>query len=281
MNLPTLYKKNASGTINQWTIIIENNSYWTSFGKVGGILQTSEKTYCESKNIGRTNETTPNQQAILEASSSYKKKMEREGFVESIDDVGKVSFKPPMLAKIYDGNYTSSMRFIQPKLDGIRCNISCDNGEIRAISRHNLKFESTKHIEESVAELLQEHPTLHLDGELYNHNLHDDFNRIVSLVKRNKLSPNEYDEIRSNVEYHIYDLWFDDNEGMPFYERNEFIKNNLANLPYIVRVPTFEVRNHNDIEKYFQEFRVDGYEGAIIRTDEPYQHKRSSELPPT
>ena len=155
MEFPTLYKLTATGAINRWTILVENNYYWTEFGKIDGILQTSDRTYCEAKNIGRANETTSEQQAILEASSAWKKKRDRDGFVTSIEELQGLVFEPPMLAKKFDGNYKSEMKFIQPKLDGIRCNISCNTGEIQALSRHNMAFNTTKHIEDELKELLE------------------------------------------------------------------------------------------------------------------------------
>ena len=41
MEFPTLYKQTATGAINRWTILVESNYYWTEFGKVDGVLQSS------------------------------------------------------------------------------------------------------------------------------------------------------------------------------------------------------------------------------------------------
>ena len=278
MEFPTLYKQTATGSINKWSIFVENNYYWTEFGNINGANQISDKVYCEAKNIGRSNETSNEQQAVLEASSLWKKKRDREGFVLSIEDIYNVTFNPPMLAKKYDGNYKKEMKFIQPKLDGIRCNISCNTGEIQSLSRHNMLFETTQHIENDVRELLESNKNIHLDGELYNHELHDDFNKIVSLVRKKKLTENDKKEIESKVKYYVYDVWFDDKEEMSFSERSEFIKNNLSNMKNVVVVPTFKIESREDADKYFDKFRKDGYEGAIIRTDAPYEHKRSKNL---
>ena len=45
MEFPTLYKQTATGAINRWTILVESNYYWTEFGKVDGVLQTSYRAY--------------------------------------------------------------------------------------------------------------------------------------------------------------------------------------------------------------------------------------------
>jgi DNA ligase-1 len=65
---------------------------------------------------------------------------------------------------------------------------------------------------------------------------------------------------------------------MSFSEMSKFISDNLSNMNNVVVVPTFEVNSREEVDKYFDMFRKDGYEGAIIRTDAPYEHKRSKNL---
>ena len=280
MRLPTLFKKTATGAINQWTIITEDNYYWTEFGQVDGVIQRSDKVYCSGKNKRRSNETSDEQQAELEATSAWNKKQSMENFVTDINKVDELLFQPPMLAKVYDKVYENDMKFIQPKLDGIRCNISLDNGNISSLSRRNKPFSSTKHIEDELTEFFKEHPTIHLDGELYNHVLHDNFNKIVSLVKKQKINDNDKKEIESTVKYYVYDLWNDNNPNMTFSDRSALIHRTLFNSGFnnIVVVPTFRVESSEDIDNYFRDFVSKGYEGAIIRRDKPYEHKRSKNL---
>lgn len=280
MKLQTLFKKTATGAINRWAVFIEENCYWTEFGQVNGVIQKSDKVFCQGKNKGRSNETSDEEQAILEANSAWNKKKDRDGFVTSYEQAesGEGVFEPPMLAKKYDGNYTEKMKFIQPKLDGIRCNISTSENGITALSRHNMRFDTTTHIENELKEFFETHNNVHLDGELYNHELHDDFNKIVSLVRKKKLTEEDKQEIEAKVKYYVYDAWFDGQEDMKFSDRSKFIKENLSNLNNIVVVPTFEIHSAEDTDGYFERFLEEGYEGAIIRGDEPYEHKRSKNL---
>ena len=279
MELQTLYKKTATGAINRWTMFVEGNCYWTEFGKIDGVIQKSDKVYCNGKNKGRSNETTDEEQAILEANSAWNKKREREGFVLNIKELEEeYVFKPPMLAKKFEGEYKEEMKFIQPKLDGIRCNISLIKGKITALSRHNMEFSSTRHIEEELSDFIYTFDGIHLDGELYNHELHDDFNKIVSLVRKKKITDKDKEEIESKVKYYIYDAWIDGEEDMTFEERNRLIEENLSNMKNVVVVPTYQINNKDDIDEYFNRFIDYGYEGAIIRTNDPYEHKRSKNL---
>lgn len=278
MNLSTLYKRNVNGSINEWTIYFDDEGYWTIFGMVGGALTTSDKVFTEAKNIGKKNETTAKEQAEKEAIAVWKKKIKSENFIEDINKVDDILFNPPMLAKEYDCNFNDKIKFCQPKLDGIRCNISIEDGEVKAISRKNNPFYTVEHIKETLKEILLEFPTIHFDGELYNHEFHDDFNKVVSLVKKEKLNEEDKEEVVKYVRYNVYDLWDDLNPNMTFEERNELINNLLYGIPFVDIVETYVINNEDDIEKYFNYFVSNGYEGEILRTNDPYEHKRSKNL---
>ena len=263
MQLEPLYKRNVNGSINQWIIFIEDNLYWTEFGLIDGKRTQSELVSVEGKNIGKKNETTPSEQAYKEALSIWKKKIKSENFVTSVDDIDKKLFEPPMLAKEYDGVYDKTICYCQPKLDGIRCNMFLEDGEVKAISRKNNPFYTVKHIQNSLKEILQSNPTIHLDGELYNHLLHDDFNKVVSLVKKEKLDNEDYEEVEKYVRYNIYDMWDEKNPNMTFSERNSLINKLFVDVPYVDIVSTYNVNNQADIEDCFNMFVGNGYEGAI------------------
>lgn len=278
MEFPKLYKKNVNGSINEWRILTEGNTYWTEFGRVGGQIQASERTLCVGKNIGKVNETSAVRQAELEAAAIWRRKISMENFVIDINNVNEVKFNPPMLAKIYNKKYDKAMRFVQPKLDGIRCNVALNVDKPEALSRRNKPFFSVEHIKKSLENFVLENPSIHLDGELYNHELHDDFNKIVSLVKKQKITSEDETEIVKYVKYYVYDMWDDNNPDMTFSERNQFINNHLKDLPFIEIVETYEVSSSEEIDEKFKEFVAHGYEGAIIRLDKPYEHKRSKNL---
>ena len=276
--LKTLYKRNVNGSINQWTIIVEEDGYWTEYGQIGGVITKSDKVFVEAKNIGRSNETSVAEQSLKEATSIWKKKKKSDNFVENIEDVDKKAFNPPMLAHAYEGEYSPKIKFIQPKLDGIRCNMHLENGEVIALSRTNHPFYSVEHIKNAVLEILEAHPSLHLDGELYNHELHDDFNKIVSLVKKEKISEENLDEIVKYVRYNIYDIWDDENPDMVFSERNSLVRELFQDIPFVDIVPTFPVTCEAEVEQGWQIFTNNQYEGAILRADAAYEHKRSKNL---
>ena len=111
-----------------------------------------------------------------------------------------------------------------------------------------------------------------LDGELYNHDLKEDFERIVSLIRND-----EPVEGHTDVEYHIYDIM--DSEA-PFGERNERIKElNLPDDGPLVAVETWTILEESDIAPQFNTCLDEGYEGLILRNaNAPYVNRRTPDL---
>lgn len=280
---PTLYKRTNSDNIMSWTIIVSNDSYYTSYGVVDGVKIKTKATVCKGKNIGKSNETSPFEQALKEAKSIWNKKIKSENYCENYELVknSKINlvYNPPMLALKYNKSYNKDMKYVQPKLDGIRCNIHFDGNNTKAISRKNHPFNYIPHIIDSLDDICRKYPSIHFDGELYNHDMHDDFEGLVSLIRKEKEPSDEEKQMIVNcIQYYVYDIWDDNNPNMLFSERNKIINDILKNVPYIVIVPTFEVHSHADIDNRLNIFLSDGYEGCIIRTDKPYEHKRSKQL---
>ena len=65
MELKTLYKLDVRGGLREWTIRIEDNSYWTEQGVHGGKIVSYTPTLVQGKNQGRSNATTAQEQAFL------------------------------------------------------------------------------------------------------------------------------------------------------------------------------------------------------------------------
>lgn len=280
MTLPTLYSRTHTGAIQQWTIEIEDNKYRTHFGQVDGKIQTTEWTICHGKNIGKKNETSPNDQALKEACSLFKKQKES-NYWEDINDIDKQSFVEPMLAKNFD-DYKDELKFpilCQPKYDGCRCVIS-KNG---MFSRNGKEFVSCPHIQGALQSIFDKYPDVVLDGELYCDKLSNDFNRIISLVKKSK--PTEEDLIDSmyTIQYWIYDCILPGEErNQIFSYRKNWIATNLKDIvetdDCIRLVPTHVANSHEELTSYFEKYVEEGYEGQMIRLDMPYENKRSKSL---
>ena len=107
-----------------------------------------------------------------------------------------------MLAHKYNEDKADYPAFIQPKLDGVRCLFTAKG----AFSRANNRFMNVEHIEQALKPFFAKNPTAILDGELYNHGLKDDFEKIISLVKKKKPTDADRAEAAELVQYHIYDV---------------------------------------------------------------------------
>lgn len=263
---PVLFKYDSKGRPNQWQIIAEGNTYYTIEGIVDGKLTTSKPTIVTGKNIGRSNETSPIEQALHEAQSKFQQKLDK-GYNEVLTEEKK--FFEPMLAKNINDlkkELFTKRTFIQPKMDGCRC-INQNN---TLMSRNGKPFVATPHLYQDMVTL---------DGELYNHEYRDDFNKIISLCKKTKPTDDDYNESAEKVEYWVYD--FPDHHG-PFSERYDQLKIWMKfrnKNPMIKLVPTYEVYTMEDIEKYHDQFLSEGFEGSIVRLDlGPYEGKRSKQL---
>jgi DNA ligase-1 len=273
MILNKLYKRSTNGKVTEWTIEINGNSYRTISGYTDGIKTTSEWTECEGKNIGKKNETTPIEQALLEAQAIHRKRIETGSF-ENINDIDlPVHFKP-MLAHDFN-DYKGKIKYpvySQPKLDGIRCIVRADG----MWSRNGKKIISAPHIYEALKPLFEINPDLIFDGELYADKFANDFNAICSLVKKTKPTVSDLNESKEKIQYHVYDL---PSYNAKFGYRCGYLFKLLNNYhPSIEIVDTVLIENEEKLMSWYNKYMEAGYEGQMVRLNEKYENKRSKSL---
>lgn len=284
-NLPTLYKKTNTGAIQFWDIkvILDGTlgGIETTYGQVDtDSPQTTYDLISHGKNLGKKNETTPFEQAIVEAQAKWEKQ-KKKGYVESIrdaendklDDLIEGGIVPMLAHKFSDqGHKIKYPAFVQPKLDGIRCIAILKGGKCTMWSRTRKPIKSCPHIIEALEKLGSEVDVV-FDGELYNHEFKKNFEHIVHLVRQDK----EPDSQCTDVQYHIYDMVMDE----PFSKRAtkmRYLKESKFD-GYIVKVETCMVEDEAQAMTYFEQWRSQGYEGAMIRNaDGKYVNKRSYDL---
>ena len=191
--------------------------------------------------------------------------------------------KKPMLAqgvgdysRIKDGDWPL---YVQPKLDGVRCLIQRDGDDmgfaIRAYSRTGKEWKNIDHILSILAPFFMKHPNIILDGELYNHDLKNDFEKIISLVRKTK--PTDEDRLESSemVQFHCYDII---DETLTFEERNYFIVKQVPTSYCVKHLKTQAAATESLAKVVHQQNLDNGYEGSIVRTNDTYQCKRSHNL---
>ena len=166
--------------------------------------------------------------------------------------------------------------FIQPKLDGVRCLIQKNpNHEIKAYSRTGKEWKNIQHILDELKPFFQKWPNIVLDGELYNHDLRNDFEQIISLVRRQKPDDIDMLESRDMVQFHCYDII---DTKISFKTRDEFIKENVPKSYCVKHVLTMPVPNPGALHYVHGSNIESGYEGSIVRLNTAYECKRSHSL---
>lgn len=272
--LPKIFKRTKTGKIQTWEIFIDGNSYWTVSGQSDGKLVKSAPTTCEGKNVGRSNETTPEEQALAEAKAKRTKKLEKE-YKENIKNIDKLDFLSPMLAEDYEDVILpfDNELYVQPKLDGIRCIAGKDS----LMSRNGKPLVSCPHIVEALKKVFDEESTIELDGELYNHELKADFDTLVSHIRKTKPTAAELKESAGAIKYYVYDIR--DNKKT-FSERHKKLARIVKKLnnPLIILVDTYVVSAQDEMDRYYKKFQDEGYEGQMIRTDTVYEFDRTKAL---
>ena len=181
----------------------------------------------------------------------------------------------PMLAHKYDEKRIdwSEPVYIQPKLDGVRCLFTKDG----AYSRTGKKFMNLAHIELALIPFFKKQPDVVLDGELYNHKLKRDFEKIISLVRKQKPTADDRLDAQHLVQFHVYD-YFDGVMYDSYKTRmNQLVCSDIYD-EQIKRVPTLLVDTYSYARLLHEEFLEDGYEGSIIRLNGLYKHGRSYDL---
>ena len=162
----------------------------------------------------------------------------------------KVGVKEPTEEQWKEGLY------LQPKLDGVRCLIQCNKengkGVITAYSRTGKIWKNIDHILKEAIPFFRKYPNIVLDGELYNNNYRDNFEKIISLVRKTK--PTDEDKLASKkaIKFYIYDVIspvggldnepiLGENSNDNYFRRCGFIRSNFNGA----KAPNcFKVLNH-------------------------------------
>ena len=175
--------------------------------------------------------------------------------------------------------------FIQPKLDGVRCVIQNNKREgyevVTAYSRAGKEWKNINHILGQLRLFFDKFPNVVLDGELYNHDLRDNFEKIISLVRKTKPTEEDRLEASEKTQFHCYDII---DEKLPFDRRIEFVNESLMLLGGVGEangieiVDTHQVFDEEEAQSFHKSNLKKGYEGSIVRTNDTYQCKRSHNL---
>ena len=143
--MTVLYKPTKTGATQQWQIEVQGDSFICTYGQLNGAMQ-KQTTKCSGKNLGKANQTTPEQQAILEAEALVTKKL-KSGY--SYDKSAPVTVQLPMKVKAYQDqlhNIKFSC-FSSCKLDGVNAIYRRVNNQLTIYSRGGEIYPPIPHLE--------------------------------------------------------------------------------------------------------------------------------------
>jgi DNA ligase-1 len=266
--LPVLFGLSKNRKLKQWQIKVIRNSDDTAniiveSGYVDGKIREIPKLIKKGKNIGKSNQTTPFEQAVSEAQSKWNGKRDENYETEPIDPYNYIPrIMLPQLAKGPGKGKIVYPAYIQPKLNGV-----CDLAElciqaptlpdvIIHHSRGGHLFETLEHLDKWLLALRLPAPA---HGELYRHGW--SLQKISGYTKEKKPDQNL-------LEYWLYDIaWLD----TPYETRNEYLAEDIFHLrdKYpecpIRFTETEKVFSYEEAKHYHNLYVQRGFEGAMLK----------------
>jgi len=197
VSLPTLYGKTSNGKIKQWVVTTDGAEVVIFSGQVGGKQKESRSTSA-AKNIGRSNETTAEQQAVSEAQSKWNKQLKKD-MRERIEDIP-VSTLPNLAHKFQEKSHTIDWdnAWELPKLDGVRGSVFYKKGGQILQSRGGEEYPVIVEIAAELEEcFFRDYPGAFVDGELYKHGMY--LEDITACVKK-------HNEDTAKIQFHVFDF---------------------------------------------------------------------------
>lgn len=273
MILPALFKYDSKDQARMWSVRAEGVRVITRYGLRGG-QQIEQVVTAKRKNLGKVNETTAQEQAVIEAEAKHRLQIERDDYNSDIDKAG-LQFRP-MLARDYlkvphQVDWTQGVA--QAKLDGLRLSFGprLEYGEkLEFLSRRGEAWQLA-HLLRACVTLRQEineilygetldGKDLHcqmLDGEIYYHGW--TLQQILSAARRNQAGT-------ATLEYYLFDLYV---EGLDFNSRHALLAQALdavgPQFPQLKLVHCIPCYSERGLKQIHSHCIANGFEGVMLR----------------
>ena len=280
----TLYATSSKGDIKVWRGLVKDvgdkSIIEYEFGLENGKHQIQTIEVTEGKNIGRSNETTPYEQAVKMVESKYNKKRDS-GYTEDKNNISTPIL--PMLALPFEKRKHNIKYpcYVQPKIDGVRMTCRMVDGKIGMFTRRGKPFTIMSHIEDALIKLFnkfERSESFYLDGELYSDTL--TFQELAGVVRR---SSNDEDVLKQII-YVVFDCFDTSKPNLTFEERLNYLKGQFSpfiSTPPVIKIESLKVYSESEIyERNSVYVYSELFEGTIIRnTDGIYKlNHRSPDL---
>lgn len=258
---------------------------YSIYGVRGGKQTKSSMTIISSgKNIGRSNETTPLEQAMSKVESMYSKKI-KAGY-RYVDRKGETSvvaqdkiFRYPMALHSWV-KYKDRISYpvlVQPKLDGVRCVARWDTltMSVDLYTRRGKLIDGFMEIRNELHDILEDNQGIHIDGELYNHSmLLQDISGIVR---------NTSDARKSELQLMVFDCFDITNKEWICEDRHQWLSTVCVNMDHVKLVDTQYIETEEESDILMRTWGDQGYEGIVYKNPNAvyewgeHREKRSSQ----
>lgn len=299
-----LYK---AGAVNNPTFVTINDKYFDSknavehegvklngwikvdTGIAGNINKRVPTEVTTGKNIGKASATNVFTQALRDALGQYNRQLKKAHFeakAATADnanpdvipaDTAPVAIAscpellPPMLAQVLT-KWPESTTYLQPKFNGVRSVIvlGCgDNPNIIMYSRRRNLYPEFTYIKDELMAVLKDYHTqgkkLYLDGELYKHG--------VALQDISGYARREDKNTDTKLDFMLYDCFVENDRGLKYSERKSILDDIFTKykFTYVKQVATTQCESRECADVIFKQALADGFEGAMVRLDVPYE----------
>ena len=259
--IPSNGKKIKTWTISVKTTTIDRDAVPTiirTFGYVDGKQTTSHMPIPYGKNIGKKNETTPLEQAILQAQSMWNKQR-ASGYTNVYPNTTDVTSFLPMLAHDFKKRH-KDITFpciVQPKIDGVRMIAVKDGHSCSFVlkSRTGKHLHGFDYIVSELNTIWKHHDNVLIDGELFHKDI--PFEQISGLSRTGGTH-----DIK--LQYHIFDAVFNNDFNMGFDKRFKILSTKTV-TSFLVLVDTITLSDSSQVDETLAYWTSIGFEGIMLR----------------
>lgn len=266
----TLYKLDSKNKIRIWTIETNGDVIIQKSGLKDGKLVTHKKV-STPKNIGKSNETTGPEQALKELESIYIDKL-NEGYFTTEDgalNTG-VEFRPQKgLVWADQKNKPAFPLYGSQKMDGACAYF--ENGMLRSFTGET--WVTCPHIIETLRDFSNKFPNIVLQGELYNHSHRENFQDLMSILRKQTPTESELETSRKVIEFRIHDMFDKDNVETKAFSRISFLetyRSLISTRKNVLICKQTLLNTQEEFDNYHKEVVEMGYEGTVVRPDVKY-----------
>lgn len=230
----------------------------------GKVRETVPTIVTSGKNLGKKNETNVWTQVLRDSLGIFNKQLKKATGKEG-DDIGGPKLLPPMLSQVFSEHpiepTDKSPIYVQRKYNGVRAVAVKHGNDVVMYSRRRTLFLGLSNIKKELADILP--VGVYLDGEVYKHG--------VALQDISGAARRETSDIM--LDYIVYDCFEEGNLGATYDARKALLDELFArrSTTYIKLAPTQVVRSRAELDILYSRFLQEGFEGAMVRTNDAYK----------